>query len=136
MFQKVLIAEDLDTINLAINHVVHELAIEEIHHVKYCDDALPKIKRALADGQPFDLMISDLSFKEDGRIVTLTSGEELITAVKNPCFQFFAVLQLERSYITQSLPKRKRLMHTATIGVTIAACVYAAGIFRYGAPVL
>jgi two-component system, NarL family, captular synthesis response regulator RcsB len=82
MFQKVLIAEDLDSINLAIDHVVHELAISEIHHVKYCDDALPKIKRALADGQPFDLMISDLSFKEDGRIVTLTSGEELITAVK------------------------------------------------------
>ena len=64
MFQKVLIAEDLDSINLAIAHVVNELAIAEIHHVKYCDDALPKIKRALADGKPFDLLISDLSFKD------------------------------------------------------------------------
>lgn len=83
MFQKVLIAEDLDSINLAIDYVVRELAIAEIHHVKYCDDAIPKIKRALADGKPFDLLISDLSFKEDGRKVTLASGEELITAVKN-----------------------------------------------------
>ena len=82
MFQKVLIAEDLDSINLAIDHVVRELAIAEIHHVKYCDDALPKIKRALVDGKPFDLLISDLSFKEDGRKVALASGEELITAVR------------------------------------------------------
>jgi len=43
MFQKVLIAEDLDSINLAIDYVVKELGIVEIHHVKYCDDALPKI---------------------------------------------------------------------------------------------
>lgn len=83
MFQKVLIAEDLDSINLAIDHVVKELAIAEIHQVKYCDDALPKIKRALADGAPFDLLISDLSFKEDGRKVALSTGEELITAVRS-----------------------------------------------------
>lgn len=82
MFQKVLIAEDLDSINLAIAHVVSELAIAEVHHVKYCDDALPKIKRAIADGNPFDLLISDLSFKDDGRKTSLSSGEELITAIK------------------------------------------------------
>lgn len=82
MFKKVLIAEDLDSINLAVDHVVKALGITEIHHVKYCDDALPKIKRALVDDAPFDLLISDLSFKEDGRKVALTSGEELINAVR------------------------------------------------------
>jgi DNA-binding NarL/FixJ family response regulator len=83
MFQKVLIAEDLDSINLAIDYVVKELGIVEIHHVKYCDDALPKIKRAILDGNPFDLVLTDLSFQEDGRKVTLCSGEELITAIRN-----------------------------------------------------
>lgn len=83
MFKKVLIAEDLDSINLAIDYVVKELGIVEIHHVKYCDDAIPKIKKALMDENPFDLLLTDLSFKEDGRKVTLSSGEELISAIRN-----------------------------------------------------
>ena len=83
MFQKVLIAEDLDSINLAIDYVVQELGIAEVHHVKYCDDALPKIKRAILDGKPFDLLLTDLSFKEDIRMVALSSGEELITAIRS-----------------------------------------------------
>lgn len=111
MFQKVLIAEDIDSINLAIDYVAKELAIPEIQHVKYCDDALPKIKRAIADGEPFDLLISDLSFKEDGRKVELTSGEELITAVRKlqPNLPVLVYSIEDKNYRIKSLFEKQKI---------------------------
>jgi DNA-binding NarL/FixJ family response regulator len=82
MFHKVLVAEDLDSISIAVDQALKELSIAEIHHSKYCDDALLKIKKALLDGVPYDLLISDLSFKADHRETKLKSGEELVEAVK------------------------------------------------------
>jgi alpha-tubulin suppressor-like RCC1 family protein len=46
------------------------------------DEALLKVKKANLDGTPFQLLISDLSFKEDHQLNKLNSGEELIAAVK------------------------------------------------------
>lgn len=82
MFNKVLVAEDLDTISVAVVQALEKLSIAEIHSTKYCDDAFLKIKKAIHDNAPYDLMISDLSFKSDHREDKLTSGEELIEAVK------------------------------------------------------
>ena len=82
MFNKVLIAEDLDTISVGVIQALNEISVAEIHHSKYCDDAFLKIKKALHDNVPYDLLISDLSFKPDHRDNRLTSGEELIEAVK------------------------------------------------------
>ncbi len=82
MFNKVLVAEDLDSISIAVGQALEELSVSEIHHAKYCDDALLKVKRALHDNLPYDLLISDLSFKTDHRENKLTSGDELIAAVK------------------------------------------------------
>jgi two-component system capsular synthesis response regulator RcsB len=82
MFKKVLVAEDFDSISITVGKALEELSVSEIHHAKYCDDAFLKIKRALLDDAPYDLLISDLSFKTDHRENKLTSGEELIAAVK------------------------------------------------------
>lgn len=82
MFNKVLVAEDLDSISIAVVQALEELSIAQIHHAKYCDDAYLKIKKALLDEVPYDLLISDLSFKEDHRENKLKSGDELIEAVK------------------------------------------------------
>jgi DNA-binding NarL/FixJ family response regulator len=82
MFRKVLVAEDLDSISMTVIQALEELSVVEIHHAKYCDDALLKIKKALHDEEPFDLLISDLSFKPDHRENRLSTGEELIDAVK------------------------------------------------------
>ena len=82
MFTKVLIAEDLDTISIAIVQALEKLSITEIHHSKYCDEAYLKIKKALHDKVPYDLVISDLSFKIDHREEKLSSGEELLEAIK------------------------------------------------------
>ena len=82
MYQKVLVAEDLDSISIAVIQALEEISILQIHHAKYCDDALLKIKKAIHDDEPYDLLISDLSFKPDHRENKLNSGEELIEATK------------------------------------------------------
>ncbi len=82
MFNKVLVAEDLDSISITVGQALEELSVSEIHHAKYCDDAFLKVKKALLDEAPYDLLISDLSFKTDHRENQLTSGDELIAAVK------------------------------------------------------
>ena len=82
MFKKVLIAEDFDSINIAVKQTLEQLGVEEIHYAKYCDDALLKYKKAIHDNEPFDLLISDLSFVSDYRKVEIPSGEKLIEAIK------------------------------------------------------
>ena len=82
MFHKVLVAEDLDSISITVGQALKELSVSEIHHAKYCDDALLKVKKALKDNLPYDLLVSDLSFKTDHRETQLNSGDELIAAVK------------------------------------------------------
>ena len=82
MFSKVLISDDLGSINQGVISVLEGLGIENIHQVQYCDDAFLKIKRAELDANPFDLFITDLSFIKDHRTQKFESGSELIKALK------------------------------------------------------
>lgn len=82
MFQKVLIAEDQHTIHKGLEVTLKELHIPEVHNVHYCDDAFLKLKSCCQSGNPFDLLITDLSFKADHRTGKLNSGEELIEAAQ------------------------------------------------------
>jgi response regulator RpfG family c-di-GMP phosphodiesterase len=81
MFKKVLVAEDLDSISIAVVQVLEDLNIPVIDHVKYCDEGLLKVKKALNEKQPYDLLITDLSFKTDHRKANIESGDELIEAI-------------------------------------------------------
>ena len=65
MFQKVLIAEDIDIINSGLLSTLKEVNIHNVTHVSYCDEALLKLRKAFLDDDPFELLISDLSFIED-----------------------------------------------------------------------
>ena len=47
MFKKVLVAEDFDSISITVGQALGELSVSEIHHAKYCDDAILKIKKAI-----------------------------------------------------------------------------------------
>ena len=49
MFTKVLIAEDFDSINIALIQTLESMGVKEIEHAKYCDDALLKAKKAIQD---------------------------------------------------------------------------------------
>lgn len=82
MFKKVLIAEDIDSINIAVIQTLNELGVTQIDHVKYCDDAILKIRKAIVDNAPYDLFISDLSFEADHREVKIKSGEESIQQIR------------------------------------------------------
>ncbi|MFI2744249.1 response regulator [Zhouia sp. PK063] len=82
MFQKILIAEDIDGIHESIQHFLEDLQIPEIAQVHYCDDAMLKLKRGVVDHVPYDLLITDLSFIQDHRNQHYPSGESLIKAVK------------------------------------------------------
>jgi len=82
MFRKILVSEDIDSISYGIVSVLQKNYPSDIRTTKYCDDALLKIKAALHENKPYDLLITDLSFKEDHRDVKLASGEELIIAVR------------------------------------------------------
>lgn len=82
MFKKVLVADDIDSINHAVESVLKEFNIEQVEYVQYCDNAYVIAKKALNDGEAFDLLICDLSFKTDHRKVKIPGGKELIAILK------------------------------------------------------
>lgn len=82
MFKKVLVAEDMDSINLAVGSVLKELGVPQVEHAQYCDNAYLKAKRALQEEEPFDLLICDLSFRKNHREEKITSGKDLIGRLK------------------------------------------------------
>ena len=77
MFQKVLISEDEDGTSVGIVEALNSMGITHIVTVQYCDTAYLKLKEA-ENLVPFDLFITDLSFKLDARLTTIKSGEELL----------------------------------------------------------
>ena len=81
MFKKVIVSDDLISMNLGMLTVLETLSVEEIIPVQYCDDAYLRIKRGAHDNSPFELLITDLSFKKDHRDQKYNSGEELIAAL-------------------------------------------------------
>jgi len=78
MFRKVLVVEDIDSINIGLTSTLSATFNFAIDHSKYCDNALLKLKKALAENDPFDLLITDLSFKEAPGHTTIHSGDELL----------------------------------------------------------
>ncbi|WNH09897.1 response regulator [Thalassobellus suaedae] len=82
MFKKVLVSEDMDDINKGIYNTLCELGVKQIDQVQYCDDAYLKIKKAKFDDAPYELLITDLSFKTDHRTQRFPSGELLVQTVK------------------------------------------------------
>jgi DNA-binding NarL/FixJ family response regulator len=110
MFKKVLISDDLDSINHGVMAISKSLGIDEIVQVQYCDDAFLKLKKGAMDGVPFDLLITDLSFKVDHRSQKYPTGDALIKAVKAEFPQLKVIvysvedrLQRVRTIMQQSL---------------------------------
>ena len=81
-FTKVLVAEDTDSNNFGIVTKLKAVGVATIGQSQYCDDALLKLKKAQYDLQPYQLLISDLSFINPHRKSLLKNGEALIKAAK------------------------------------------------------
>lgn len=82
MIDKVIIAEDHEFANLSVQKTLDDLKVKQYDYAYYCDDALAKIKLALQKGEPYDLLITDLSFEDDGTAQHINDGVELIRAVR------------------------------------------------------
>ena len=82
MFTKVLVSDDLGVINEGVASVLQKFNILEVEKTHYCDDSYIKIKKAILDEAPFDLLITDLSFKTDYREQKFISGESLIKGLR------------------------------------------------------
>ncbi len=83
MFKKVLVVEDLDTVGYGITMMLQkELGIEEVKLIQYCNEAYLNFKNEYQKGRPYDLLITDLSFKQDHRESKINSGQILIEKIR------------------------------------------------------
>lgn len=82
MFKKVLVSDDLISINQGVLTVLDTMGMKNVRQVQYCDDAYIQMKKSVNDQFPFELLITDLSFKKDHREQKYPSGEVLIKALK------------------------------------------------------
>jgi DNA-binding NarL/FixJ family response regulator len=84
MFQKVLIADDHATTSSGVKNLLKSLGIKNVEVAFYCDDAHLKIRKANDIlNEPFDLVITDLSFKEDYHNRDLKRGEDLVKKLRS-----------------------------------------------------
>ena len=82
MIDKVIIAEDQEFTNLSVQKTMEDLKVKQYDYAFYCDDAFAKIQLAQKKGEPYDLLITDLSFEDDGTPQQIHDGIELIRAVR------------------------------------------------------
>lgn len=82
MFKKILIAEDHEMGSYSVQKTLEDLNIPNVDYVYYCDDALAKVQKSIRENDPYDLLISDLSFEEDHRKQIIKTGQELILKVR------------------------------------------------------
>lgn len=109
MFKKVLIAEDHEIANISVQKTLLELGIQNTKYVYYCDHAYTWLKNALRDGEPYDLLITDLIFEDDNTPQQLTGGIELIRAAKElqPDLKVIVLSSESRSEVVDSLFNKK-----------------------------
>lgn len=107
MFKRVLIAEDHESVSISVQKTLADLEIERSEYTYYCDDALMHIKKSLNQDQPFDLLITDLSFEEDHRPQKIAGGMELISAVRelNPSLKVLVFSAENKAAMIDSLFK-------------------------------
>ncbi|MFD0765254.1 response regulator [Mucilaginibacter lutimaris] len=85
MFKNVLIAEDHESASISIQKTLSDLGIDRAHYTYYCDDALTRVRKGMASGEPYELLITDLSFEDDGSPQVIKTGAGLIEEAKKIC---------------------------------------------------
>lgn len=79
MFKNILVVDDHASVNHGIVQTLKKNTnVPQIAFTQYCDEAYIKFQKAQLDNTPFDLVISDITFKEDHRNGSIKSGLELV----------------------------------------------------------
>ncbi|MCD9854838.1 response regulator [Epilithonimonas sp. JDS] len=102
MFKKVLIAEDYESFNISVQKVVEDLKIPNPKFDNYCDEALSRLKMALKENEPFELLITDISFDADHRKQNITTGQQLVAAARE--------IQPDLKVVVFSVEKRQEII--------------------------
>ncbi|MEH3112383.1 response regulator [Pedobacter terrae] len=109
MFKKVLIAEDEDFMNIALRIALEDLGViqDNRDYVVNCDQAYSRVKKAISEANPYNLLIADLSFKGDPEEREISSGWELILAVRkiHPAIKIMVFSAADRKNIADRLFK-------------------------------
>ncbi|WBV59206.1 response regulator [Chryseobacterium camelliae] len=107
MFKKILIAEDHEMGSLSVQKTLEDLNIPKVDYVYYCDDAMSKVQKALRENNPYDLLITDLSFEEDHYTQNIKDGQDLIQKVREiqPALKVIVFSGQHKSGIIDSLFK-------------------------------
>lgn len=105
MFKKILIAEDHEMGSLSVQKTLEDFNIPKVDYVYYCDDALGKVQKSIRENDPYDLLITDLSFEEDHLKQNIKDGKELILKIKElqPSMKVIVFSGEQKSGIIDSL---------------------------------
>lgn len=105
MFKKILIAEDHESSSISVQKTLEELSIPNVDYVYYCDDALAKVQKSIRENEPYDLLITDLSYEEDHHPQNIKDGKELIDEIRKiqPSLKVIVFSSEHKSGIIDSL---------------------------------
>ncbi|WP_394747096.1 response regulator [Spongiimicrobium salis] len=101
MFKKVLIAEDFQATHQGIQKLMSELGIDEVQEETYCDTAYNRLMVAYNQGIPYEVLITDLRFKESHVEQKLSSGNALIEAIRKAQPQIKILVYSMRDNLTE-----------------------------------
>jgi DNA-binding NarL/FixJ family response regulator len=83
MFKNVLVVDDHNAVNYGIVQTLKKhTKIAKIAFSQDCDSAYIKFQKAQLDGTPFDLVITDMGFKENYHDRNIKSGKDLIKTLR------------------------------------------------------
>lgn len=98
MNSKILIAEDVDATGLGMETMLKQkMGFKDVTYTQHCNEAYLKIAKADMEGSPFTLLITDLSFKQEGIATSINSGYALIKKIRknklSPSIIIFSIEQ-------------------------------------------
>ena len=82
MIQRVLICEDIDSTNIGLTSTLSDAFTFRVDQADYADKALLMLKKGLMEKQPYDLLITDLSFNTQNENTQVPDGEALLRKVR------------------------------------------------------
>jgi len=105
MYTRVLIAEDHDSDKNSMVSHLKDLGISTIDQVQFCDDALLRIRKRIHEKQPYELLITDLSFTPTFGKDTIVTGQELISKIQElqPTIKIIVFTSNDKQFVIKSL---------------------------------
>lgn len=81
-FENILVVEDQEMANLSLRITLEAMQLPSPLHCYHTDHAISLLKKALSADRPYDLLITDLYFEDEGTAKQLPDGAELVKIAK------------------------------------------------------